>query len=1089
MKYSNNIIYRCSISHYIKELNQIYKKGNATEHTYRHVLQSLIEVLTTELVITNEPKRIKCGAPDYIITKNEIPLGYIEAKDLGTDLNSSKNKEQFDRYKQSLNNLIITDYINFILFENGQLVTSVSIATYDGSIISQNTTQFDAFIALINRFVGYIGNSIQSSVELSKIMAVKARLLAQTIENAVTSNSNFPIREDLPTGKLSPHDDDKNSLYAQLQGFREILISNMSPKQFADIYAQTIAYGMFAANINKKDNEFFTRSKTAYLIPESNPFLRNLFDYIAGFKLDERIRWIVDDLANLFNYVDINIVKKEFYTDDWDPIIHFYETFLSEYDPALRKSRGVWFTPKPIVQFIVKAVDDILKTEFAITQGLADTSKISTTSQPLKNTINQQSSNGVSPLKNISNQRRDTVATSRHRIQILDPATGTGTFLTEVIEQIYQNFKNQQGLWQNYVSQHLLPRINGFEILMASYAMAHLMLDMVLQKTGYRASLSERHNQRLRIYLTNSLDESIAETKIPLIDWLTEEANEASKIKNDVPVMVVLGNPPYSGESQNSGKWINRLLNDYKKESSGTKLQEKNPKWINDDYVKFIRYGQHFIEKNGEGILAFINNHSFLDNPTFRGMRYSLLKTFEHIYIIDLHGNAKKKETTPDGSKDENVFDIQQGVSINIFVKKGNSNFPCHCEARSNRENSSTKKLTLLADIFHYDIYGKRSEKYNFLQTNNIKTVLWKKLEPTEPYYFFVPKDFSRKAEYERWFSLQELFPLNSVGVVTAKDTVLINYSKKELLQNIKNNLYIIPEDKYVKHINYRPFDNRFIYYDTKKLERARANVMQHFIKGENLGLVINRPAQGGAADFTDIFITSFITDQSIFSAVKRSPYICPLYLYPDAFNPEVREPNLNPAIVVAIEQRSNGIPAVENKSSTTGMPLLPINIFDYIYGVLHNPDYREKYKEFLQIDFPRVPYPEDADQFWQYVNIGSQLRKLHLLEGVESEEGIADYPVAGSDVISSVNFLIDETFRTGKCDLLNGKVYINDTQYFNNVPLEVWKFYIGGYPPAQKWLKDRKGMKLEYDNIRHYQKIIVALTRTCDIIKSYFKQ
>jgi predicted helicase len=482
-------------------------------------------------------------------------------------------------------------------------------------------------------------------------MAAKARLMANIIENTLEDKGINPLV-------------DGNSLDGQLKGFREVLIHDITHKDFADIYAQTIAYGMFAAKLNdafpnpsfggetpplQKERglggEVFTRSKAAQLIPHSNPFLRKLFQYIAGYDLDERIRWVVDDLADLFNCVDMDEITKEFDKVDHDPIIHFYETFLAEYDPALRKSRGVWYTPQPVVQFIVQAVDDILKQDFGISQGLADNSFL------------------PSPFGEGQGVRS-------HRVQIFDPATGTATFLAAVVQNIYQHFKTQQGMWQSYVDKHLIPRINGFEILMASYAMAHLKLDMLLQQTGYQPS----GNKRLRIYLTNSLEEARAKTEIPFAQWLSDEANEANHIKQDVPVMVVLGNPPYSGESQNSGEWIGRLMLDYKKEASGIKLQEKNSKWINDDYVKFIRFGQYFIKKNGEGILAFINNHSFLDNPTFRGMRYSLLKTFDKIYVLDLHGNAKKKETAPDGGKDENVFDIQQGVSINIFVKKRKEN-------------------------------------------------------------------------------------------------------------------------------------------------------------------------------------------------------------------------------------------------------------------------------------------------------------------------------------------------------------------------------------------------------------------------------
>ena len=647
------------ITQYISEINRVYKAGNATEHSYRPALKTLLEKITDGLTITNEPKRIACGAPDYIVTRGEIPVGYVEAKDIDTDLNHKSHKPQFDRYRQSLDNLIITDYLTFQLFETNATdaashVSTVTIAKTGKTGIEADKTQFETFAALINLFAGYQGQSIQTSVHLSKIMAAKARLMANIIENALNDNEITY----------------NNSLEDQLKGFREVLMHDITCKEFSDIYAQTVAYGMFAARLNHTE-ALFSRSKAAQLIPRSNPFLRKLFQYIAGYDLDERICWVVDDLADLFNYVDIDAIVKEFDKADHDPIIHFYETFLAEYDPALRKSRGVWYTPKPVVQFIVQAVDDILKQDFGLSEGLADMSTVK-----LKQHVQQNDGS-------LKEEEKE-----YHRVQILDPAAGTGTFLAEVVQNIYQRFKKQQGMWQSYAHKHLIPRINGFEILMASYAMAHLKLYMLLKQTGCTTpnpskggefdhpypSKGGEFGQRLRIYLTNSLDEARAKTEIPFAKWLSDEANEASRIKQDVPVMVVLGNPPYSGESQNSGAWMNRLMNDYKKEPSGIKLQEKNSKWINDDYVKFIRYGQHFIENNGEGILAFINNHSFLDNPTFRGMRYNLLQTFDKIYIIDLHGNAKKKETAPDGSKDENVFDIQQGVSINIFVKKRKEN-------------------------------------------------------------------------------------------------------------------------------------------------------------------------------------------------------------------------------------------------------------------------------------------------------------------------------------------------------------------------------------------------------------------------------
>jgi len=1040
------------IKRYIAELNRLYKAGNATEHSYRPALQNLLSVLISSLQVTNEPKRIACGAPDFIVTRGAVPVGYIEAKDIGADLYGKANKAQFDRYRQSLDNLMITDYLTFILYFRGETCLKVTIGELTDKGIIFLSAELEKFEQLIHFFSQFQGAGIPSAAILSKVMASKARLMANIIENA--------LNDDEICRDAACH---VSTITGQLNGFREILIQNITIREFSDIYAQTIAYGMFAAILNEAGTEtssflgragegLFTRNIAAQLIPHSNPFLRKLFQYIAGYDLDERIQWVVDDLADLFNHVDISTIIKEFGKLEHDPIIHFYETFLSEYDPALRKSRGVWYTPQPVVNFIVRAVDDILKQDFSLSQGLADASKVK-----LPRQVRQ--SDGSTKNEDVA----------FHRVQILDPATGTGTFLAEVVQNIYSKFKSQQGMWQAYASQHLIPRVNGFEILMASYAMAHLKIDMLLKQTGYRHTGDER----LRIFLTNSLSEAHKVPVAHFAQWLFDEASQASHIKQDVPVMVVLGNPPYSGESQNSGKWMNNLMNDYKKEPSGIKLQEKNAKWINDDYVKFIRFAQYFINKNGEGILAFINNHSFLDNPTFRGMRFHLLKTFDKIYILDLHGNAKKKETAPDGSKDENVFDIQQGVSINIFVKSS--------------RDVACRVSTTLAEVYHADLFGKRAEKYSFLLNNTLQSVQWRKLELTAPQYFFVAKDFSLQEEYDNGFSVQELFPVSSVGIVTAKDEVFVNTDKKMLLKNIRESLNINPNETLIQNIDYRPFDNRFIYYDAKRIERARENVIQHFLIGENIGLIASRQCVN---DWKHVFISKKIANLNLTGTAGRfgSGYVFPLYVYikngitDEDKSPYHKKPNLNKTIINELSQRLK-LQFTEEKETPPlegagGGSFAPIDVFDYIYAVLHSRAYRERYKEFLKIDFPRVPYPKDAAHFWFYAHSGSKLRRLHLMDGVEPQEGIADFPVAGSNEIESIRFT--PTLLEGA----GGRLYINNTQYFDHVPSETWNFYIGGYQPAQKWLKDRKGRKLVYEDIVHYQKIIVVLKETGELMR-----
>ena len=1055
-----------TLEQYIDSIGKRYKLGNATEHSFRGDLQQLIESLVPEIKATNEPKRQQCGAPDYIITRKGIPLGYIEAKDIGADLGSKNYKEQFDRYKQSLDNLIITDYLTFQLFREGTKVTTISIGLVQGNKIVGKPEMFSEFTLLIREFCTYSGQTIKSSSKLSKMMAAKARLLANVIERAL-----------LPAeGAYQANESENITLHDQFTSFKQVLLHDIKEKEFADIYAQTIAYGMFAARLHDPSLVDFSRQEAAELIPRSNPFLRKLFQYIAGYDLDDRIKWIVDALADVFRATDVADLLKDFgkATQQNDPIVHFYETFLSEYDPALRKSRGVWYTPEPVVNFIVRAVDDILKEEFGLAGGLADTSKIK-----IKTIVQGQK-----------------IEQEVHKVQILDPAAGTGTFLAEIIKHIHKQFEGQQGIWNSYVEEHLIPRLNGFEILMASYAMAHLKLSLLLKETGY----IPKKEQRFRVYLTNSLEEYHPDTGTLFANWLSTEANEANRIKKDTPVMVVLGNPPYSGISSNKGEWISNLIEDYKY-VDGVHFNERKH-WLNDDYVKFIRYGQHFIEKNGSGILAFINPHGFLENPTFRGMRWHLLKTFDKIYTIDLHGNSKKKETCPDGSPDENVFDIMQGVSINAFIKYGK------------------KKSTQLGRLFHYDLYGKRENKYDFLLNKSISNTGFSELIPEKPNLFFIPVNQEGIAEYNQGIQIDDLFKLQSMGVTTARDHFVIDMNKDVLLNRIREFSDLSIDDKSIRFkyfgtkssqkylpgdtrgwnlsiarkelcnenhvsnirlISYRPFDKRYIYYSKKMVDWGREDVMCNLIS-DNFSLVCVKIGRDESSH--NYFISDSITDKSLTSSLDNSN-VFPLYLYPHIYDDQTigktkdRMPNLNGEIVNQIAQRINTNYSYEKESNKN--TFAPIDLLDYIYAVLYSPTYRDKYKEFLKIDFPRIPYPKDQDTFWQLVKLGGELRQIHLLESPAVEKRITTYPQAGNNEVEKVLFEMSEESSTGK-------VRINPDQYFEGVPKIAWEFYIGGYQPAQKWLKDRKGRTLGFEDILHYQKIVVALTETDRLMKEIDK-
>jgi predicted helicase len=1067
------------IQHYLDKISQRHQSGKATEHSYRGDLQNLLESLLPNISITNEPVHIKCGAPDYILSRNELDIGWIEAKDIGKPLNSKEYKEQFDRYRAALDNLIITDYLQFDFYRSGEKVVSIKLAQLENKIICALPDNFAQFINLIKDFANYTGQNITSASQLSKIMAAKARLLANIIENALNSDEQ---------------NQENSSLQDQLLAFKSVLLHEIKPSEFADIYAQTIAYGMFAARLHDDDDpQSFSRQKAAEKIPLSNPFLRKLFQYIAGFDLDNRIVWIVNALADIFRAVNTVKIMQNFGSSSQqnDPIIHFYETFLAEYDPKLRKSRGVWYTPQPVVNFIIRAVDDLLKSEFQLPLGLADTTKtmIKVDTPVLKG----KGKTNYTVIEKLDKEI--------HKVQILDPATGTGTFLAETVKHIYANeFQTVQGKWSAYVEDDLIPRLNGFEILMASYAMAHLKLDLLLTETGYIPKKQPRFN----IYLTNSLEEHHPDTHSLFATWLSQEANAANHIKRDTPVMVVMGNPPYSVSSSNKGDWIRGLLNDYKKD-----LNEKNIQPLSDDYIKFIRYGSHFIEKNGAGILAYISNNSFIDGVIHRQMRKHLLETFDSIYILDLHGSNKKQETAPDGSKDENVFDIMQGVSINIFVKNGCTN-----------QGLDSK----LATVYHKDLYGLREDKYETLLNNSLKSLVWNKIACRAPEYFFIAKDIAIQIDYEQGFSINELFSVNSSGIKTHRDDFVIDFNANDLKLRIerfynldysdveiKNKLGLKDNRDWslskarqsgffeltnIKDILYRPFDYRKIYYDSNLIDFGREKVMQHFFKEDNLCLISCR--QQSTFNFQHIFVSYLISDMcSISSQTKETGYAFPLYTYPEPTTQQnleetsTREPNLNPELIKQIAAKLGlefvaeknlrglkdlaGLAAEENNNT-----FAPIDLLDYIYAVLHSPHYRETYKEFLKIDFPRVPYPE-LKTFWQLVELGGELRKLHLLESKAVH--IINYPIDGSDCITRK--LNKNDFVITDVDNNIGQVWINDHQYFANVPLIAWTFYIGGYQPAQKWLKDRHGRVLSLNDIKHYTSIINALVETDRIMKA----
>jgi predicted helicase len=874
-------------------------------------------------------------------------------------------------------------------------------------------------------------------------------------------------------------------LHIQYDGFRKVLLGDdLTPEQFADMYAQTICYGLFAARCNHDEKTVFTRQGAAYELPKTNPFLRRLFSNIAGADLDDRISWAVDDLADLLAKADMSAVLADFgkATMQEDPVVHFYETFLAAYDPALRESRGVYYTPEPVVSYIVESVDAILKKDFGLLKGLADNSKI-----VIKRPTGKRTPKGAIATEDVQT----------HRVQILDPAAGTGTFLFSVIEKIFESFKGNAGMWPGYVAEHLLPRIYGFELLMAPYAVAHMKLGLQLKNSGYDFATEER----LRVYLTNTLEKAHELAGLPLFtQWLAEEAAQAGDVKQIAPIMVVLGNPPYSGHSVNKGPWIRQLVEDYK--TSPVLKRPGQGKWLSDDYVKFIRFSQWRIDQTGYGILAFVTNHGFLDNPTFLDMRTSLAKSFDDLYFLDLHGNTKKNEKSPDGSKDENVFDIQQGVSIAVFVK------------RTKRSTKPTFK--------HADLYGLRASKYEWLNNHSILNTDWTEIEPVTPANLFVPQNDEYKDEFEMFWSLPAIFNQNgspAPGMVTTHDEFAISWTPAQAVEKVerllamgseeeaRQNFKLCKQDQWsfasakaalpkqrwkeqTKQVLYRPLDKRWTVYNSHVAVHRRERVMNHMLAGTNLGLATVRQLANEPWEHA-LVANTIIDDSYVSNRTKERAYLFPLYLFNVDDNASllggcgptgtpIRRPNLDPKFIDELSARI-GLKFLEGGTGDLTTTFGPEDFFHYAYAVLYAPGYRVRYANQLKREFARIPLTTDVNVFRILSGLGAQLTAIHL-EPKEADL-FSNYPIAGDNTVFNPRF--EPTLHTEGATTLDdrfGRIFINDKQFFEPIAQSVWEYRIGSYQVAFKWLKDRKGQMLTFADLQAYQALIAALQATIDI-------
>lgn len=1048
---------------YINKINKIFSTKEATEHSYRGEFKNLCEGILNETssstlsytkkapkyTIINEPRRKTYGAPDYELLKGDTAIAFIEAKNIGdSDLkgtNERKHKEQFDRYRKAISTIAFTDYLSIVLYENGEETMSACIGKVIGGniVINDDEQQIVKFEKIMQRLGKANPQPIRSASVLADKMARKAKLMSAILQKAMDKQE---LEED-------------KDLQGKLKTFRNYLVHDMTEEQFVDFYSQTVLYGLFIARINDKTPQTFSLLEAADLIPSINPFLRKIFRDLALAHLHPFVKGIVEDLIMLFKVSDMEKVLRKY---GKDPLVHFYEDFLEAYNPKIREQFGVWYTPQQVVKFIVDGVDYILRDMLHIEDGIAN---------------NSMTADG-----------------KWHRIQLLDPATGTGTFLATAAEKIYENYKGQEGLWNDDVVKHIIPRMNGFEYLMAPYTMAHLKLAMALRLNEINTELPDR----LNIFLTNSLEEEHPEENLDFARYITNESNAASVIKRDTPIMIVMGNPPYNEKSANKGKWIMNLMDDYKQEPGSQKkevgkkkngekifkntLEEKNSKGLNNDYCKFIRIGHNFVKKTNEGVLAYICGNTFLKTNIFRGMRYELLKDFDDIYIINLHGSSKFDESNEE-TKDENLFNIMVGVSINIFVKRRDSH------------------KAGLATVHYKDIFGTRKHKLDFLESNSLETVDFETIVPDAPFYELSPKadDYETlKAAYGKGFKLDQLMSGKVQGFTSDKDKVAIRDSRESVEKLINDMVSDMTDeelveqyefkntkdwtwaqsraairtydnrDKYITKVCYRPFDIKWTYLHRDIVGRPRPLILSSIKDKENLMLCIGKQGSAiGNSEWSLAYISTLPTDKNVIP--RGGAYLFPMYIY-DSIG--ICLYNFIPAVLGEIEQRTGlHIQAEQDKERTEG-GFLGTDLIDYIYAILHSKRYRNTYHTFLQNDFPVIPYPASGEYFLTMAGYGTKLRKLHLLEGITHKDFITRYPVSeGNDIVSTRRF---ENTGNGV-----GKVWINEHRYFENVPAVAWNLFISGYQPLDKWLKDRNGMQLSGDDIRHFQKMVVAQNET----------
>lgn len=1002
---------------YFTAIREKHETGQTTEQSFYNILETFAEQISaklgTNVLIIQIPKKTEGGLPDFLVLRkiDKKIIGYIEAKPLGTDLSVISKTPQLERYKESFQNLVLTNYSFFVFFRNGERMDEVRLHGLEAFLETGRMTLDDkdikAFENNMNDFLSFTYRRLTTPKALAVILAKKTHILKEV------------FLEESNVGEETK----KEFLLNLFSMFKETLNKSMTLEQFSDLIAQTITYGLFFAKTESKEGDL-ELEKASWFIPKSIPILQSLFyNLTSPQNISEHLRRILEDIINILNNTDMDAIFRKFHSEKWtdDPSIHFYETFLKEYDPKVRIRKGVFYTPNPVVSYIINSIHLILKEDFESANGLAE-----------------------------------------NNVTLLDPAAGTLTFPLLAIRRIKQELKdqNKEGLFNSVVKEHILRNFYAFELLLAPYTIAHFKASLTLKDLGYNMENEERFN----LFLTNTLEkEAIAQRDIYFLPLIAKESREAMRVKEKVPILVVCANPPYSVRSENKSAFIEELMNDYKEDVR----KEKNIQPLSDDYIKFIRFAHWKIEQAGEGIIGYITNNEYLGGLIHRGMRKKLLETFDKIYILNLHGDLRKGDMLLRDKTDENVFDIRKGVAIVLFIK-----------------NAKLKQKK----VFYADLIGSREDKYKYLLNNSVLTTKWETLgRPREPFYFFYTRKIEKidEEQYESFLSITEIFNKYECGVKTHRDRFIVADTRKELedrldhfldnkvtdetlkrtfnlkdtgtwnLKDARRELREIgvQEEKFRKY-DYRPFCIKWTYLSDILMDRPRGKEI-HDVNSQNPALVITR--QLAYLPFSHAFITAKLADICLISLrTKESSYIFPLYLLKN----RKKISNIKDSILRKLK-------------AIFGRDVDPIEVFNYIYAVLYSEKFREKYAEFLKVEYPRIPFTSDYKLFSKFADLGRKLATIHFLTFDSEEERKIGYPIDDTNVVEEIRY-----------DRQNHRIYINNKQFFEGIVDEEWNFFIGGHQVLDRWLKEMKGKKLSLEDIRYFIRIIAAVRETIKVMR-----